>query len=61
VPNVGTLNHDHAIIVPDAPVELTVADVHTHNGIGAASKKSVGEPARRRACVEPSSSGDFDV
>ena len=61
MPRVEVLDDDHAFVIPQLPVQLTVADVERHDAHGAALQQHVGEAARRCADVQALASADLDV
>jgi hypothetical protein len=58
--SVEVLDDEHARIVAQAPVELTVADVERHHARRAALEQDVGEAAGRGAHVERFAPGHRD-
>ena len=52
VARVHAFEYDHARVVAQPPVELSVADVERDDARGAALQQHVGEAAGRRADVE---------
>ena len=58
---VEVLDDDHAFVIPQLPVQLTVTDVERHDPHGAALQQHVGKAARRCADVEAFAPTDFDV
>ncbi len=57
---VATLDHGHALVVAQPPVELAVGDVERDHVRGAALQQAVGEAARRGADVERLAPRDVD-
>src|SRR5439155_1453689 len=55
------LEHGHARIVPQRPVQLAVTDVERHDLRRAAAQQHVGEAPRRGADVERAASRDVDA
>ena len=58
---VGAFDDHDTRIVPETPVELTVADVERHHACGAALQQHISESASGRADVERLSAGDRDT
>ena len=52
IARVGALDHRHARVLPQLPVQLPVADVQGDDVARAALQQHVGEAAGRRADVE---------
>jgi hypothetical protein len=61
MPRVEVLDDDHAFVIPQLPVELTVADVERHDANGAALQQRIGETTRRCADVQALAPTDLDV
>jgi hypothetical protein len=61
MPGVEVLDHDDAFVVPQLPVQLTMADVERDHSNGTALKKDVGEAARRGADVQALATANVDV
>ena len=57
VADVGALVHRHPIVAPQPLVQLPAADVDGDDRGGAVLQQAVGEPAGRRADVEPPTTG----
>ena len=58
---VEALDHGHARVLAQAPVELAVGDVDRGDALGAALQQAVGEAAGRGADVEAVAPGDVDA